>query len=319
MTTIRPVRSGQRAAFGVAIAAGAAIAYGLSPVLVQYSLDTGIAVSALLLARFVIASFALWLLYAYLHLTPSGRARAEQARRPMARLLMKAAALGFLIYALQVLTFTYALDRIGASLAIMIFYSYPAIIIIGARILGREALTLRRVVAVVVVMTGIVVLAGGGTRSDLDAFGILLALAAAVACAIVTLTTASFVEELHPFEFGAAMTTGATVAFLAAVVVEGESLRVPWDAWLIIIPLAILPSVIGTSLMALGVREAGPSLAGLALTLEPVVAVATAAVFLGESLSPLQLCGGVLVICGIVVALEIGGRATKAAVHHPPE
>lgn len=301
-----------QAARGVALSTSAAVAYGCSPVIVTFALDDGIDSTVLLLVRAILASCALWLLWAAVRRgTAAGGSRS---------LIARAVGFGALVYALQVLLFTLALERIGASLAIMIFYSYPALIVLGSRLLGREALTRRRGVAVALVVAGVVALAGGDGGARLDALGLCLALGSAVACAVVTLGTASFVERLPPVQFAAALTSGTALAFVVPVVVTGTALHVPGGAWPYVFALALIPSVLGTWLMALGVMHAGPSLAGLALTLEPVVAVAMAAVLLDEGLAPVQVFGAALVLCGIAVAFELrGARTAAAAARHVPE
>lgn len=301
-----------QAARGVALSTSAAVAYGCSPVIVTFALDDGIDSTVLLLVRAILASGALWLLWAAVrHGAAAGGSRS---------LLVRAVGFGALVYALQVLLFTLALERIGASLAIMIFYSYPALIVLGSRLLGREALTRRRLAAVALVIAGVVALAGGDDGARLDALGLCLALGSAVACAVVTLGTASFVERLPAVQFAAALTSGTALAFVIPVLVTGTTLHVPGGAWPYVIALALIPSVLGTWLMALGVMHAGPSLAGLALTLEPVVAVAMAAVLLDDALAAVQVLGAALVLCGIAVAFELrGARTAAAAARHAPE
>lgn len=314
MTTHAPSSArSQRAARGIALSTSAAVAYGCSPVLVTFALDDGLDSTVLLLIRAVIASCALWLLWSVVR-------RGTSADGASRSLIVRAVGFGAFVYALQVLLFTFALERIGASLAIMIFYSYPALIVLGSRVLGREALTRRRLAAVSLVIAGIVALAGGDGGGRLDALGLCLALGSALACAVVTLGTASFVERLQPVQFAAALTSGTAVAFVAPVLVAGAAIEVPGGAWPYVIALALIPSVLGTWLMALGVMHAGPSLAGLALTLEPVVAVAMAAVLLDESLGAVQVLGAGLVLGGIAVAFEHGrAKTAAAAARHVPE
>ena len=50
-----------------------------------------------------------------------------------------------------------------------------------------------------------------------------------------------------------------------------------------------------------GLARVGPSAASILSTLEPVVTVGLAAAAFGESLSPLQLLGGALVLSAVVV------------------
>ena len=48
-------------------------------------------------------------------------------------------------------------------------------------------------------------------------------------------------------------------------------------------------------------RRIGPTQASLLSTLEPVVTVALAALFLGENLPPVALAGGALILAAVVL------------------
>ena len=76
--------------------------------------------------------------------------------------------------------------------------------------------------------------------------------------------------------------------------------------------LAVFSLLIPHSLFFAGLRRVAPSRAILTSTIEPVVAIASAAVFLGEFLQPLQMLGAVVVI-GAIVALQFHPEE-----HHVP-
>jgi drug/metabolite transporter (DMT)-like permease len=65
--------------------------------------------------------------------------------------------------------------------------------------------------------------------------------------------------------------------------------------------LAIFSLLIPHSLFFAGLRWVSPSRAIITSTLEPVVAITSAAYFLGEYLQPLQVFGAGIVLVGIVV------------------
>jgi drug/metabolite transporter (DMT)-like permease len=60
-------------------------------------------------------------------------------------------------------------------------------------------------------------------------------------------------------------------------------------------------------LLVTGMRATSAATAGIIYCLEPITAVAAAAVFLGERLSLAQYAGAALVLAG--VAVEVGSRA----------
>jgi drug/metabolite transporter (DMT)-like permease len=76
------------------------------------------------------------------------------------------------------------------------------------------------------------------------------------------------------------------------------------EAWLSIVGLAILPSVLAFWIYQVGVREAGPSVTGVFLYLIPVYGIALASLTLGEAIHVYHVAGLVLVIAGVVLATD---------------
>ena len=106
------------------------------------------------------------------------------ARRTLAvtplRILLPPFVLGLTLYGLETGLFFASLERIDVSLASLLVCSYPAIVVAGAVLLGRERASKRRVVALVVALAGVVLALAGGIGGAIDPIGIVLALAAAV-------------------------------------------------------------------------------------------------------------------------------------------
>ena len=73
------------------------------------------------------------------------------------------------------------------------------------------------------------------------------------------------------------------------------------DVWLALLILAIGSVLIPHSSYFGGLRHVVPSRAIITSTLEPVVAIASAGIFLGEYLEAVQAIGAVLVLLAIVV------------------
>jgi drug/metabolite transporter (DMT)-like permease len=71
--------------------------------------------------------------------------------------------------------------------------------------------------------------------------------------------------------------------------------------WAWIACLAVVSTVVSVSLFFAGLSRVGPTSASILSTVEPVVTVGLAAVVFGETLSAVQLLGGVLVIAAVPV------------------
>ncbi len=86
------------------------------------------------------------------------------------------------------------------------------------------------------------------------------------------------------------------------------------ETWGVLFILAMVSVLIPNLLFSGGLRYIVPSRAVITSTLEPVVAIGTAAVVLGELLSGVQTAGAFLVICAIIL-LQI--RRENAALAEP--
>jgi drug/metabolite transporter (DMT)-like permease len=71
--------------------------------------------------------------------------------------------------------------------------------------------------------------------------------------------------------------------------------------WIWIACLAVISTVVAMLAFYAGLARTGPSTACILCTLEPVVTTALAALMLQDILTPVQLVGGVLVLCSVAV------------------
>jgi drug/metabolite transporter (DMT)-like permease len=75
-------------------------------------------------------------------------------------------------------------------------------------------------------------------------------------------------------------------------------------AWLSILALAIVPSVLAYGIYQIGIKAVGPSVTGVFLYLIPVYGVVLAALLLSESFHPYHAAGLLLVVAGVVLATD---------------
>lgn len=272
------------------------------PIFAKEAYRSGLGVTSLLAARFVLAAAVFWAIVA---LRPT--------TRPPRRLVLACLALGAAGYAAQAGFFFTALEHIDASLTSLLLYTYPALVFCAAVVLRRERFTPWKAAALVLASGGAaLVLLGGGT-GGLEATGVLLALGAAVAYTTYILVADGIVARIDPFLLSALITSGAAATFLLAGT-AGGSLRLG-DGWIWIVAIALLSTVLPIVTFMLGMQRIGASTASIVSTVEPVVTVALAVALLGEALGPLQVLGGVLVLAA-VVALQTRGVSLRRRV--PP-
>lgn len=211
----------------------------------------------------------------------------------------------------------------AVAVVVIILYSYPAIVTIGANRLWGEPIDRARGLALVLASAGLalVVLAPvlGGTAVRMEPLGLLLAAASAVLQATYTLLAARGFPAIPSL-------VGSTLILLIVVVGNIVVTLALGGASQLAAPL-VDPSLLGWVLLAgvlgaaipgvaqmMGIRRLGPSRAAILMMLEPVVAVLLAAIFLAEQPSPLQLVGGLLVVvAGVILQLPARRAALRAS------
>jgi drug/metabolite transporter (DMT)-like permease len=281
---------------GVALCLLSAVGFGLMAVFAKKAYAHDVSVLTLLAVRFTLAACAFWAIVA------SRRALGHRTVPPARRVVLAGLALGAVGYAAQSGGYFGALTRIDASLTALLLYVYPALVFVGALLLGREHIDRRRIVALVLATGGAtLVLAGSGT-GHLDALGVALGLSAAVAYSVYILVADRVVGGIDAFLLSALIATGAASTLWVAGLVSG-TLNLGFDlaGWGWIVCLALGSTVVAISAFLAGLPKVGPATASIVSTVEPMVSVGMAMVVFGERLGVVQVAGGSLVLAAVVL------------------
>jgi drug/metabolite transporter (DMT)-like permease len=296
----------------VALCVVSACGFGLMAIFAKQAYRDGLGVTALLAARFVLAAAVFWAI--------AGVRRALRVTRPARaprRTVLVALALGAAGYSIQAACFFSALRHIDASLASLLLYTFPALVCCGAVALGREHVTPCKAVALALATAGTALVLLGGGSGGFEATGVLFGLGAAVTYAAYILVADGLVERIDPWLMSALVATGAAVTLVATGALAG-SLGMPGGAWIEVVAIALLSTVVPIATFLLGMQRVGASTASIVSTIEPVVTVSLAIVVLGEGFGPAQALGGVLVLAA-VLALQSrhAGRVVSVAADGP--
>lgn len=265
--------------------------------------DHGANAASLLTLRFAIAAAVLWAIVAV-----------RRRPRPERRTVLAGAGLGMVGYSVQAGCYFAALRYLDASVLALLLYTYPALVFVGAVALGRERSSMLKVGALLMAGAGLALVLAGGASGALNATGVALALAAALAYTSYILVADTVVAEADGVGLAAIVLTGAFVSVGTYTVLAGQ-LDVGFDAtaWAALLGLALFSTVLAVTTFFIGLERVGPSTASIVSTIEPAWTVALAAVVFGESLGAVQVLGGVLVLAAVVV-LQLGaGRVRQGA------
>lgn len=287
---------------GILFCLVAAAAYGTQPILAKFSYAAAVGVLTLLVVRYLVSATAFWTIM-----------RARGVPLPPRPLAIRAFLLGFCGTSVQVFLFATALTRLDAALGSLLLYSFPAMIAAGAILSGQERPNTRRLLALLIASTGVVLVLGVAGGAGWDAIGVACALSSALGAALYFLLSHRLLARVAPLPLAALGESGAALAFLIAGTATGRLAFdfAPWGWW----PVLGLALASAAALLASlsGMARVGPTTTGIVMMVETPLTVALAYLTLGERLSPTQLAGGALVL-GAVVLLQFGPPARAASV-----
>lgn len=298
-----PARRGELV--GVALVLASAASFSSATILAKLAFDERVTAETLIGVRLAGGALFLWIL--------AGASR--QARRFPPGRATSLLAMGIISAAVAVLFFQ-SLARIEASATTLLFYAHPAMVAGAAFVLGRERLGLIKLGTLVLGLAG-VALVVGAPRGGMDALGLAMALGAAVGAAGYVVVAQRAIVGVHPLAAGALVLTGATVAFVPPAAAAGTlDLGVSGEGWRFL-ALVGATSAAGFALFLGALRRLGPTRTAIGASFEPVVTVALAAVVLDETLSPLQLVGGAMVVAALAI-LPLSRERLPRAEQAPP-
>jgi drug/metabolite transporter (DMT)-like permease len=285
-----------------------AAAFGVMGVLGKLAYEEGATVGTLLATRFVLAAAVFWLL-----LVCAGRV--GDLRALSRRDLGFAVGLGAVVYGAQAGCAFAALERLDASLFSLLLYTFPVLVTVAAVALGRDPARRRTAFALLLASSGLVLVLAGAAAGALDPLGTVLALGAAVIYSAYILGSEGVASRLGPLVLSTLLCTGAATTLTFASLAAGDLApgRVSAPGYLWLGGLAVVSTVGAIALFFAGLRRVGPTAASILSTLEPVVTVALAFVIFRESLSPMQLAGGGLVLSAVLAVRVTSDKRRETA------
>jgi len=215
-----------------------------------------------------------------------------------------------------------AVSRIPVGVALLIEYLGPVLMLGWVRFVRRWPVARSAGVGAVLCVAGLTAVVEIWQGLRFDGVGIALALGAAVCQACYFLLADTGGEPVNPtamIAWGAlvgavVMTVLARPWTLPWSVLAAPAALGPlhWPAYGFVLWIVLITTVLSYLTGVLAVRMLSPQVAGVVSYLESIVATVLAWLLLGESLTGLQLAGGVLVLVGAFVA-QMSTPGPKAA------
>ena len=293
---------------GYAMAASAAVLWGINGAVSKTILATGLSSERLAQVRSLGAAVGLGLVVA---LTAPSRLRLTRRELPYV-VVFGVGGLAFVQW-----FYFLAIHRLAIGIALLIEYLAPLLVALWARFVYREHVRRRIWLALLLALTGlllIVNLFGGGV--SLSTAGVAFALAGSLAYALYVLLAEHVVGgrdavSLLAYGFAFASVFWAVLvpwwsfpghALTRTTALGGHLHAVHLPVWALALWMVVLGTMVPFFLLVNALRHISATRAGIVAMLEPVVGALVGWAWLAESLDGVQLGGAAVVLAAIVLA-----------------
>lgn len=277
------------------------ITYGLNPLFAMPLMNKGAAIESILFFRY---SFAVVLLGAFILLT-------KQSFRVTAKQAGVLLVLG-LLYTSSSLFLFEAYNYIASGLATTLIFLYPVLVAIIMVFLGVVP-SWPVWLAIAATFGGVLVMTQGSGGEAVNPVGVLLSLGSALVYAlfIVIINRSKAIAEIsntlltfYALMVGAIVFLGMSVCSDTAITtgIEGGA------AWLNLIGLALLPTIVSTATLAISTRNIGATKASVLGVFEPITAILVGTLMFGEPLTTNILVGIGIAIVAVTFMISVTKR-----------
>lgn len=229
-------------------------------------------------------------------------ATAWPARRDAVALL----ALGIIGNGLYQLCFVFGVSRTRVADAVLIVASAPAIIALISRMRGVERLRARVIVGIAITIVGVaIVMIGSATQASAQQgtlLGTALVCAGVIFWSVYTVGVQPYTVRVDPVQINALTMAGGFIplVFLTPMAIGDAPLRTaPALGWWCLLYSSVVSLGIAYLFWYRGIKVLGPTRTAAYANLQPVVAILTGWLLLGETPTAWQVIGTIAIIGGI--------------------
>ena len=221
------------------------------------------------------------------------------------------------VTAVAVLAAFFALERLPGSIYVVLFYTYPAMVVLASLLLG-EAIGARAGLALLMALIGVgLTVPDIWVEGGLDTVGVALALLNAAIVALYYLLAKRILAQAEDVSRASVnMMTGALLVLLLAIPLRG--LQMPQN--LVTALGACIVASVGTALPVfatnMAIQRIGAARASLVSTIEPALSMLLSMLLLGEVIWGVQWLGAALIVGSVLVLQLRAGRRVDVSIAH---
>lgn len=250
--------------------------------------------------RFLFAVPIIWILITLRQRTTSAK---QKEQIPVSKVMI----LGF-IFAFAALTAFFGLERLPASTYVVLFYTYPAMVVVLSFFLGEKIQQIAWIALAMALIGVALTVPDFSSEGAGDIIGVGFALANAGVVALYYIVSKRVMAGLNDvFRATAFLMMGTLLTLSVLIPLRGIQIPPNSTTWLCMITLALFCTVMPVFGVNIGIQKIGASRAALISTAEPVLSMMVAMILLSEVIMPIQW-GGAALIIGSVILLQLRPR-----------
>ncbi|HEY4553306.1 MAG TPA: DMT family transporter [Bacillaceae bacterium] len=206
-----------------------------------------------------------------------------------------------------------AINLMSISLAVMLLYTSPAFVAILSAIFLKEKLTKRKISAVAATISGcaVIALSGSGAGDSWSVAGFAIGLCSGLGYALYTIFGKLALRDYDTLSITFYTFFIATAFMLPIFPFWTKAADMPMEAWLYMIGLGLLPTVLSFLLYTTGLKNIESSTASILATVEPVAAVLVGMALFQEKLLGGQVIGALLILSSILIISGVRKKNLK--------
>jgi drug/metabolite transporter (DMT)-like permease len=196
-----------------------------------------------------------------------------------------------------------ALRHVPSSIAILLFFTYPAVTLVAERLVFKTPIPPLKAIAALLIVGGSGLAMGKfGAFTCSVGFGLMLACLAPLGYCIYLQIVSRQLKKMSTWAGALVIYSGLGTGFIGVAALAGFHPPTDTPSWFLLLAIVIFGSVIPMAAFAYSMPQLGPSTYGIIASSELLTVVAIGVVLLGEQLNRLQILGATLVISGIVLS-----------------
>lgn len=208
---------------------------------------------------------------------------------------------GATLGAAQTLCFWESIKTLETSIAVLLFYTYPAITLALDRLFFKQPIRPLALLCIAVILSGAALITAPGLHGGtLDARGLAWALPSPLIYALYLAINARMLRRHPPLIGAIGLFAGMAVTFGLMAGVIGLDVPTSSAGWALLLFIALGPGALTMTLFTYSVPRLGASSFGILANAELVTVVAIGVLVLGEAVTLGRVIGGGLIVGGIL-------------------